>query len=418
MGGISHHARQTGQASIIAALVLPLLTTLCLGAVDAGQWLLQRQKLTEFSRVSALNIAARAAFNNDKTDSAIKADANQIANQLAASYFPDSDTRATAEIRNSRVLVRAKRDVDSLFLGAFIDKFKQVEVSYLAHADYSYQPGELDISFVVDVSGSMGNSLKSGSVGSRLARLQQVLLNLISDLPQSVALGLVPYHNPDGVNINGALWLTESYTQPLCVNGHGADSSPAAIVTQVFRDPGNVVVRTEPQREGPFLEPNCPSQPLLALSRDHTVLTQKIRQIPDGNSSTTYTGQGFIWGIRTLLENWRGRWNLEDLPRANKDAKKIMVLLTDGADSGVYAYDMEALINNGLCDQARAKGIDLWFIGFELEGFVATNQNHYYRRCFGKQFLTADSSAELAEAIDRVIASSATAQLRLVQSNN
>lgn len=402
--------RQTGQASIITVLVLPMLATLTLGAVDAGQWLLQRQKLTEFSRVAAMNVAGRIALSKEKNNAQLIAEANEIASELSLAYFGDNKTTVIPTNPEQQVVISAQRDVDSMFLGAFIESFRTVEVRYQARADYAYEPGALDLTFVVDVSSSMGAALSSGVTDSNFAQLQQTLLNLIGGLPESVALGLVPYHELGGVNINGALWLPESYAQPICVDGRGSNDSASGILAQLFDDPGSVNVTTEPQRGGEWLVENCPSQKVIPLTNDHILLQQNIRQMPDANGSSTASLQGFIWGVRTLLESWRGRWNLEDLPRPNTVADKVMVLLTDGAD-GAGSFTMRDLVASGMCDQVRARGIDLWFVGF---GIRTLRPDNYFRRCFGDQLLTADDASELDAAIKKIIASSAKAKLRLV----
>ena len=405
--------RQTGQASIITVLVLPMLATLTLGAVDAGQWLLQRQKLTEFSRVAAMNVAGRIALSKEKNNAQLIAEANEIASELSLAYFGDNKTTVIPTNPEQQVVISAQRDVDSMFLGAFIESFRTVEVRYQARADYAYEPGALDLTFVVDVSSSMGSSLASGNSGTKFARLQQTLLDLIDDLPDSAALAMVPFHEMGGVNINGALWLPESYSQPLCVDGRGGNNTDQ-ILAQLFNAPDNIQVVTEPQRGGDFLAENCPSQKVIPLTTDHIYLQQQIRQMPDANGSSTASLQGFIWGVRTLLESWGGRWNLEDLPRANNKADKIMVVLSDGADSGSSAFAMRDLVAAGMCDRVREQGIDLWFIGFEVGGLFGSGPSNQLRNCYGDQLLAADNASELDAAIKKIIASSAKAKLRLV----
>lgn len=405
--------RQTGQASIITVLVLPMLATLTLGAVDAGQWLLQRQKLTEFSRVAAMNVAGRIALSKEKNNAQLIAEANEIASELSLAYFGDNKTTVIPTNPEQQVVISAQRDVDSMFLGAFIESFRTVEVRYQARADYAYEPGALDLTFVVDVSSSMGSSLASGNSGTKFARLQQTLLDLIDDLPDSAALAMVPFHEMGGVNINGALWLPESYSQPLCVDGRGGNNTDQ-ILAQLFNAPDNIQMVTEPQRGGDFLAENCPSQKVIPLTTDHIYLQQQIRQMPDANGSSTASLQGFIWGVRTLLESWGGRWNLEDLPRANNKADKIMVVLSDGADSGSSAFAMRDLVAAGMCDRVREQGIDLWFIGFELGGLFGSGPSNQLKNCYGDQLLAAGNASELDAAIKKIIASSAKAKLRLV----
>ncbi|WP_420591674.1 TadE/TadG family type IV pilus assembly protein [Bacterioplanoides sp.] len=405
--------RQTGQASIITVLVLPMLATLTLGAVDAGQWLLQRQKLTEFSRVAAMNVAGRIALSKEKNNAQLIAEANEIASELSLAYFGDNKTTVVPTNPEQQVVISALRDVDSMFLGAFIESFRTVEVRYQARADYAYEPGALDLTFVVDVSSSMGSSLASGNSGTKFARLQQTLLDLIDDLPDSAALAMVPFHEMGGVNINGALWLPESYSQPLCVDGRGGNNTDQ-VLAQLFNAPDNIQVVTEPQRGGDFLAENCPSQKVIPLTTDHIYLQQQIRQMPDANGSSTASLQGFIWGVRTLLESWGGRWNLEDLPRANNKSDKIMVVLSDGADSGSSAFAMRDLVAAGMCDRVREQGIDLWFIGFEVGGLFGSGPSNQLRNCYGDQLLAADNASELDAAIKKIIASSAKAKLRLV----
>ncbi|ASP38843.1 hypothetical protein CHH28_09185 [Bacterioplanes sanyensis] len=397
---------QRGQAAIMLCLCTALVCTLGLGAADVSQWLQQRQKLAELTRQGSLLLAQRVQRSGELLQG------QATLEHLAEFYFPQSLQRPHMrfEVHEGFVDVSAELTVDALFLDDLIRRWQPFVMSYRAQAEYQHQGGNMDISFVVDVSSSMGNSLAGGGRDSSLAQLQNTVLSLLETLPASAAVGMVPYH--EGVSINGALWLPQSYTQSLCIDafsGLDAVLNAADIVAQTFYNDRLLTVPTTPQRGGEFLSPNCPQAAIFPPTLDRLLIEQNIRQLPDADGSSTRSATGMIWGIRTLLANWSGRWTLEGLPRP--DSAKTLVLLTDGSDT--QGSEMSALVDAGLCDRARDAGINLWFVGFDIADSVLAD-DHYFRRCFAEQMRTASNVDDLNQIFNDIIAESGQRRVRLM----
>jgi Flp pilus assembly protein TadG len=400
--------QQRGQAAIMFCLCTALVCTLGLGAADVSQWLQQRQKLAELARQASLVLAQRVQRDGQLTQ------ADATLQVLAHYYFPDGPLpQLQHQLAENYVQVQASSELDAFFIDDLIRRWQPFTISYRAQAEYRHQGGNMDLSLVVDVSSSMGNSLAGGGVGSSLAQLQSTVLDLLDTLPASAAVGMVPYH--EGVSLNGALWLPRSYGQTLCIDAF-SDQDPvtdaASVVAQTFYNDRLLDVSATPQTGGDFLSPNCPSAPLFSPTLDRLLIEQKIRQLPDADGSSTRSATGMIWGIRTLLPNWQGRWTLENLPREN--SAKTLVLLTDGSDT--QASEMSALVEAGLCDRAREAGINLWFVGFDIDSSVMTD-DHYFRQCFGEQMRSAANADDLAQIFTELIADSGQRRIRLINQN-
>lgn len=402
---------QQGQAAILLCLCTALVCTLGLGASDVSLWLQQRQKLAELARQGSLLLAARVQRDGDLLQGQESLDA------LASFYFAHAELPPNMHFvhdqQNGRVEVQAGMTLEAFFLDDLIRRFQPIDISYRATAEYQHQGGNMDVSLVVDVSSSMGQSLAGGGSDSSLAQLQSTVLDLLQQLPASAAVGLVPYH--EGVSLNGALWLPRSYGQKLCIDAF-SDLDPvidaADVVEQTFYNDRLLNVTTTPQHGNDSLAENCPSAPLFPPTLDRLLIEQTIRQLPNAEGGGTRSAPGVIWGIRTLLANWQGRWTLENLPRENSE--KTLVLLTDGSDT--QASEMSALVDAGLCDRAREVGINLWFVGFDIDNSVMAD-DHYFRRCFGEQMRSARNAGDLADILNDIIAASGQRRVRLVRND-
>ncbi|ESQ73597.1 pilus assembly protein TadG-related protein [Asticcacaulis sp. AC402] len=155
--------------------------------------------------------------------------------------------------------------------------------------------------------------------------------------------------------------------------------------------------------------------PVLALSNDATTVTNSIKNLVVNIGSykpETYIPAGMIWGVNALsppLPFAEGK----AYDNANKEPRKTIVLMTDGANT-LYANTSGgiAVANSTqvavtyadqirVCDYAKSKNIEIYTIGFDVTDAkalttlkaCATDAQHYF---------DAKSSADLIKAFETI----------------
>ncbi len=388
--------QQTGQVSFIALLSLPLLLLLGLGALDVGRWVLNKQKINNLAQAAVLTIAHRqGAYPNGDIP---EADMQNFIEPLKRLYFPNNNSvQLEATTSTAGLSINASINIDPWYLHLFSSKFANIQINKLTQASSKADISELEIALVLDMSSSMGGSLSSGSNNSNLAQVQKLLLQLINTFNKQQSIALIPYDR--GVSITNTKWFNQNKT---CVNafeGRNPQSQAAEIINRLFS--------ITPEQFSIQTYYSCPNAPLAPLSQDRAAVKTMIENLPNPVGGTN-SAPGLLWGLRTLLPLWRGKWNNQDLPK--KESKKMLILLTDGAD---MTSDSQYLVTAGLCDRARQKNISMWFIGMGLSGSLNAGGNHYFNRCFKQQFKTPNGIQDLTQAIEEIVNSSAVKDIHL-----
>lgn len=390
------HQQQTGQVSFIALLSLPLILLLGLGALDVGRWVLNKQKLNNLAQASILTIAHRQGAYQDGIIP--NADMQEFIEPLKQLYFPNNPAiNLEAELSTTGLSIHANIQLNSWYLHLFSKEFASIQINKHTFASSRADISELEIALVLDMSGSMGGSLASGSTSSNLAQVQKLLLQLLDTFNAQQSIALIPYDS--GVSIANANWFGQAKT---CVNAfenRNPQTQANDILQRVFS-----IYAEQFTVSSDFA---CPQASLAPLSQDRAAVKAMIQNLPSPIGGTN-SAPGLLWGLRTLLPLWRGKWNNEDLPKEN--AKKMLILLTDGADNN---NDTQHLVDAGLCDLARQANISMWFIGMGLSGSLNAGGSHYFNRCFKQQFKTPNSIQDLTQAIEDIVNSSAVKDIHL-----
>ena len=130
---------------------------------------------------------------------------------------------------------------------------------------------------------------------------------------------------------------------------------------------------------------------LLPLSTDRTTIIGAI----DGLSAVgarTYSALGVLWGQRMLLSTWRSVWGgtvhpVDPTSAAGKGVRKVIVLLTDGADS-ICGDDNFACTDSAIgisrtdaCTQAKDAGIEIFVVAAMHPDYVSTDLGKSLTEC-------------------------------------
>jgi len=143
---------------------------------------------------------------------------------------------------------------------------------------------------------------------------------------------------------------------------------------------------------------------VLPLTINMTTVKNKIDSL--SASGNTYIPAGLIWGWRML--NHEQPFN--DLSNSQKDRKRALVLMTDGANtkslkqpfhSGNDAAEADTLTET-LCTKIKDEDIQVFTVAYKLEGSSGTKD--VIRRCATSPafFFDASSTEELEAAFENI----------------
>jgi hypothetical protein len=121
--------------------------------------------------------------------------------------------------------------------------------------------------------------------------------------------------------------------------------------------------------------------PIMPLQTDAQKLKNKINNLQITNADATYTDTGIYWGWQLLSPNKP----FDAAGEYDKDHKKIMVIISDGTNSGYVDYMVKLCdkIKNYQYDASKKiGGVEIYTVGFDVSANehkqCATDDDHYY----------------------------------------
>jgi Flp pilus assembly protein TadG len=443
--------------------LLPIMFALG-SAVDYGRAAQTRTALQKAVDEAALAGASTLLKGGDAAQTA----KNYVAQRFAYTGTPTTTTNVTVDPNHGTVIVNATVSVSTAIMKlAHIDTIPVTANAKAALGAGGVGNTELAIAF--DTTGSMA---QGGRLDTAKAAAKS-LINKVLKLPSGatnpkVKVALAPFtrYVNVGTTYRGANWLTNTTdyteTQPLyCYNDfpdvvyastpihHPAtcysDGTPTDcswddwpvislgnpvqkcyVPTHTYTWYGCVGSQDSPLDEKDLANPGnkvpalfdfgydeCPSTPIMRLGADENALDAAIDGFkPNGE---TYIAPGLLWAWRLLSPS----------PpfgdgAGNGAARKIIVLMTDGANTASASYPLHGgtdvagsnskLIN--VCTAAKAAGVTLYTIAFQVNDSTiqsvlancATGAPYYYN---------AQTNADLQAAFTSI--GQQLTNLRLVQ---
>jgi Flp pilus assembly protein TadG len=248
---------------------------------------------------------------------------------------------------------------------------------------------DIEISLVLDISGSMGGS-KIRALRDAAEEFVEVVL---ADNPERTSVSVIPYNGgvrlPSEVLSAGIVDLPPGLLRQSACLEYGHDYPIEIDLTDVELE----VLRwgEQPMWAGSS-SAFCPerNEESVFLSNDEGDLIDRIRDLDAGGN--TGLDIATAWGARALDPVWRGRLggDFGDRPAAydDEDTIKVLVVMTDGAATAqirremrrgrprnVQLYSARQARENmaDACDEAEGKGVQIYTIAFQLSG--STNRN-------------------------------------------
>lgn len=248
---------------------------------------------------------------------------------------------------------------------------------------------DIEISLVLDISGSMGGS-KIRALRDAAEEFVEVVL---ADNPARTSVSVIPYNGgvrlPSEVLSTGIVDLPPGLLRQSACLEYGHDYPIEIDLT----DEELEVLRwgEQPMWAGSS-SAFCPerNEESVFLSNNEADLIDRIRDLDAGGN--TGLDIATAWGARALDPVWRGRLggSFGDRPAAydDEDTIKVLVVMTDGAATAqirremrrgrprnVQLYSARQARENmaDACDEAEGKGVQIYTIAFQLSG--STNRN-------------------------------------------
>lgn len=288
---------------------------------------------------------------------------------------------------------------------AFMGLIGKPELPIKARTEASFSTTPVEVSMVLDVTGSMGSDGKMDAL--KLAAKDAIDILLPDGASSSsVRVGLVPY----AAGVNGGNYARQATgTNRTC-----ATERRNFVATDRY-------YTADPLGADPHA--NCPSARVRPLTSDAKRLKQDINAFHPSGFTAGHLGIG--WSYYMLSQNWQRLWPNGSKPdNYGTSTKKIAILMTDGEFNTFYrgVHDNQqgghANLSNAeaiaLCDDMKAPkaggdGIRIYSIAFNAPASAkATLQD-----CASgtDQFFDANSAEELRAAFREIAKSIKTLRL-------
>lgn len=439
-----------GNFIVMAGVVLAVLAMAVGFAVDIGQMMNARSALS-----SAIDAAVTSTARDLTTGTATEAEATKI-----IKIYLDANSTGGVLANNQIVIdkvildrtkytleVSAHADVPLYFPLFGMEKTRRV--SQTGKGVYSFR--QLEIAMMLDLTGSMKDGTKVRDLKNAAKDAIDTIFRDQSPTRPRVRVALIPYAN--AVNVGRSLAASSVFIE----NSEGdrkqalgnAIQRPAANTSNSTNNPYNCATERKGDYQytddGPGLSMvnrdifitsfsggsagfsasiMCPKAEIMPLTSDAQALKSRIDAFEFEGGTAGHIGVQWSWYL--LSPNWAGA-----LPEAQRpmdyDRTKIgkyAILMTDGlfnlsyfdasTDRGVYkdgkAPPRDAAIK--LCEGMRAKGIEIYTIGFDLYNRDISADSRakaidLLQKCAspdsgGKHFFDASTGPELKAAFDKI----------------
>lgn len=297
--------------------------------------------------------AALAAANLQNTKNANDVVVDYFAKAGLSEYL-DGDPIVLQNANYRSVQVNAKMDLNTYFL-KLVD-IDQLQASGVSRAVEGV--GEVEISLVLDISGSMGfetlNADGSGTGETKMQKLREaatafVTTVLAPEYQDKISVSLIPYsqHVNAGPTLFNRLSTVHRHDFSHCIEFPDTEFSTTALNTSLIYEQGQNVQFNPLIVSGKYsndtTEPVCPRywfERITHVSQNIGVLTNQIAALEPRAGTSIFLG--LKWGVALLDPSMRsviaagldsaftGRPVAYATPTSPNRTEKVIVLMTDG----------------------------------------------------------------------------------------
>lgn len=303
---------------IVALCTLMLLGAVGL-AVDATRLMMMHAKLQSAIDAAGLSAAARYSTKDVSAQATKFAGANFLDASIGATL---GEVTATPSADEQIITIKATASAPTTFMKLFgIDTLSTGAASEITRAG----EGGIELSLVLDVTGSMADDNKIGSLKTAANTLLDVLYGdkTTDDL---LHIGIVPFSESVNIGTGHTAWMKSTTSAwKGCAEARFSgydlkDDAPTSTKTDTLFDPAD--------KSGL----NCP--PIVTpLTSTKSTLSNAISKLSPAGA--THIAHGAAWGWYMLSPKWRGQWGgtmgtTLPLDSGTKGMTKAMIIMTDG----------------------------------------------------------------------------------------
>jgi len=407
---------QNGTIAIIFGLIF-FVICICLGlSIDGGRAFNAKQKAADAIDAAAL-AAAKVLMSGAPTDSQIRTIAVEFFQKNVALSPSFGESFSDIKVAIDRVAYNATVSVDVHVPTTFgravhIDSF-----DFIVSARATFGVSDLELGLVLDTTGSMNDPSSSGTGTPKIDELKVAAGNLFDLLiPDtgpvgSVRIGIAPFSASVNAGAYAGAVTNGTSTDGCVVERAGADAwnDNDPIVAGGYIKPGSRWLNDIDPTEGLSAAPNayaCEAATVLPLTSDKAELKAKV----NGFQANYWTAGhiGTAWGWYLISPNWTRVWPAASAPApyGTRNLTKAIVVMTDGIYNTAY-YNASTAAQQAidLCNNAKAKGVVVYTIGFTSPAAAAAT----LKACASNDpktgqpnFYQAESQTELSSAFEDI----------------
>ena len=386
-----------GNVAIIFALsIIPILSIVGV-AIDTQMTMTQKNKIQ--SMIDNAVIYGARSMQAGKSRADVTKDVNQYVAALLKQQSGNVSCTGVA-----LQYVDGKQDINATIMCSqpttLSNLFGQTKMDFRVRSGSTYGIGKLEVSFVFDVSGSMGNSGKMNDLQVAARDAVDTLMPANSNLanPDDVRIAMTTYDTAVNAgayfkavtNKNKKRTISATYCSNYRRNGTckkwktastNVDSScvQERVGSQAFTDadpgPNAWLEARDPEyvydsyrnRWSWTSIPDCNDFGPLPLTHNKSALKSYINALDDYGSTAGH--MGVAWGWYLLAPTWNSVWptGANALPYDEPDAAKAMIMMTDGEFNKYFSSGQGNSFDQAKkqCDAAKEKGIVIYTVAFK-----------------------------------------------------
>ena len=362
---------EQGQVAILLALsVLPI--ALVSGFAIDFQMLTTKKSKAHYSLDSAAIAGARAL-----REGASETEARQLVKNYYASSLENTETNLDCQSPGVVIDTNDLHASTSCEMNTTLSAIAGIEqLSFNIESSTTYGIGKVDVSFVFDVSGSMG--------GSRISDLKAAAHDAVNTLlPEDPPIGSEDDIRIAMVSYNGAFnagsyfenVTGKSPYRTVYYKDDGEWKEYNYHTTCVFERSGDEAFTDAPPGEdqylmaaGPYEQNDCNNagSPLALTSNDEP-LHDYVDALSAGGNTAGHLGVG--WGWYMISPRWSPYLPVAATPLdyGEPDTAKAIVLMTDGAFNtvGHYSNGNSSWQAKQMCDAIKEKDVVIYSVAFQ-----------------------------------------------------
>ncbi|MCB1474107.1 MAG: VWA domain-containing protein [Rhodobiaceae bacterium] len=365
----------SGAVAILFAMLVPALLIVVGIGIDYGRASSARSTVASVLDAALLS-AGRELSVGTLAEADVQSRVSSVFGELLAETSISGATiqavTATLDKTNGRVQGNVTGISDTSFGGLV----GLSTLDFSVNASVNYNTLTVELSMVLDVTGSMGGQ-KIADLKSAAKGVVQILLPEDGSTSDKVRMALAPYNH--SVNVGAfAASITGDAAKQCVVERDGLGD---------FDD--------TPPKLAPFQTTvACPAVTIAPLTSNRTALIGGIDSYTAGGSTAGHLG--IAWGWYLLSPRWNDVWPSTAKPAAygTKDLIKVMILMTDGQFNTWYVNGNGASGAQAkkVCKEAKDKGVIIYSVAFQapasaqnlLKKCATSETQHYFNATTGE----------------------------------